>query len=88
MAAPTAPGKSRMLWWGFTKRCPRCGSGHLFHGWFNIVDQCPRCGLHFDRERARHWIGLGADVSPTVRSLLERPEPAPAAPAASPAASA
>jgi small subunit ribosomal protein S16 len=39
--------------------------------------------LSFDRERAKHWIGLGANVSPTVKSLLERPEPAPAAPAKS-----
>ena len=35
--------------------------------------------LAFNRERARHWIAQGASVSPTVRSLLERPEPAPAA---------
>jgi small subunit ribosomal protein S16 len=35
--------------------------------------------LSFNRERARHWIGKGALVSPTVKSLLERPEPAPAA---------
>jgi small subunit ribosomal protein S16 len=31
-----------------------------------------------DRERARYWIGRGARVSPTVASLLSRPE-APAA---------
>ena len=35
--------------------------------------------LDFDRERARHWIGKGALVSPTVQSLLERPEPSPPA---------
>ena len=36
--------------------------------------------LAFDRERARVWIGKGATMSPTVQSLLERPEaPAPAA---------
>jgi small subunit ribosomal protein S16 len=35
--------------------------------------------LAFDRERAKHWIALGALVSPTVKSLLERPETAPAA---------
>ena len=34
--------------------------------------------LAFDRERARAWIGKGANVSPTVKSLLERPEPPPA----------
>jgi small subunit ribosomal protein S16 len=38
--------------------------------------------LSFDRERARVWIGKGASVSPTVQSLLDRPESAPAAPAA------
>jgi small subunit ribosomal protein S16 len=38
--------------------------------------------LSLDRERARVWIGKGASVSPTVQSLLDRPEPAPATPAA------
>ena len=35
--------------------------------------------LALDRERAKHWISKGALVSPTVKSLLERPETAPAA---------
>ena len=34
--------------------------------------------VNMNRERARFWIDRGADVSPTVRSLLARPE-APAA---------
>lgn len=34
--------------------------------------------LSLDRERARVWIAKGARVSPTVKSLLDRPEPAPA----------
>ena len=34
--------------------------------------------LDFDRERAKHWIEKGCLVSPTVQSLLDRPEPAPA----------
>jgi small subunit ribosomal protein S16 len=34
--------------------------------------------LSFDRERARSWVERGAGLSPTVRSLLARPEPAPA----------
>ena len=37
--------------------------------------------LAFDRERAKQWIDKGALVSPTIKSLLERPLP-PAAPAA------
>lgn len=31
--------------------------------------------LTFDRERARYWVARGALVSPTVQSLLLRPEP-------------
>ncbi|HEY1250316.1 MAG TPA: 30S ribosomal protein S16 [Thermoanaerobaculia bacterium] len=34
--------------------------------------------LAFDRDRAKHWIDKGALVSPTIKSLLERPQPAPA----------
>ena len=45
-----------MLWRGFTKRCARCGSRHLFRRWFTMVPDCPRCGLHFERE-AGYWTG-------------------------------
>ena len=34
--------------------------------------------LSLDRERAKQWIARGAGVSPTVASMLARPEPAPA----------
>lgn len=51
-----APGRGRILWWGITKRCPRCGSGHLFRRYFTIVPDCPRCGLHFERESG-YWAG-------------------------------
>jgi uncharacterized protein (DUF983 family) len=45
-----------MMWRGFTLRCARCGSGHLFKHYFTMVDDCPRCGLHFERE-AGYWAG-------------------------------
>jgi len=57
--APNSPrhaSKARMLWWGATKRCPRCGAGHMFRRWFDIVERCPRCGLHFEREPG-YWTG-------------------------------
>jgi uncharacterized protein (DUF983 family) len=56
MRAVPPASKTRILWWGFTKRCPRCGARHLFHRWFTIVDNCPRCGLHFEREEG-YWAG-------------------------------
>ena len=45
-----------MLARGFTRRCARCGSGHLFRGYFTMVENCPRCGLHFEREEG-YWAG-------------------------------
>jgi uncharacterized protein (DUF983 family) len=45
-----------MMWRGFTLRCARCGSGHLFKRYFTMVDDCPKCGLHFERE-AGYWAG-------------------------------
>jgi uncharacterized protein (DUF983 family) len=50
------PSRIRMLWRGATRRCARCGSGHLFRRWFSLVADCPRCGLHFERE-AGYWTG-------------------------------
>jgi uncharacterized protein (DUF983 family) len=52
-------GLLRQLGRGFTRRCPRCGSGGLFPTWFRIVDDCPGCGLHFEREPG-YWIGAMA----------------------------
>jgi small subunit ribosomal protein S16 len=40
--------------------------------------------ISFDQDRARYWIGRGANVSPTVKSLLER-KPAAEAAAGAPA---
>ena len=50
------PSRGRILWWGCTRRCPRCGAGHLFRRWFALVPECPRCGLHFEREQG-YWTG-------------------------------
>jgi uncharacterized protein (DUF983 family) len=52
----TAPSRTRMMLRGLTRRCPRCGSGHLFHKWLKMVPDCPRCGLHFEREEG-YWTG-------------------------------
>lgn len=39
-----------MLRRGLARRCPNCGTGHLFRGWFHMVDRCPGCGVRFSRE--------------------------------------
>ena len=47
------------MWWGATRRCPRCGQGHLFRRYFTLVPDCPRCALHFEREQG-YWAGAMA----------------------------
>ena len=51
VAQQPLPTRGRVLWWGMTRRCPRCGQGHLFRRYFTLVPDCPRCGLHFEREQ-------------------------------------
>ncbi|MFN8037007.1 MAG: DUF983 domain-containing protein [Acidimicrobiia bacterium] len=54
--ASRPPSRTRVLWWGCTRRCPRCGAGHLYRKYFRLVDDCPGCGLHFEREEG-YWAG-------------------------------
>jgi uncharacterized protein (DUF983 family) len=32
---------------GLLGRCPRCGEGHLFHGFLTLRPACERCGLNY-----------------------------------------
>ncbi len=61
------PGESRgkVMWWGFTRRCARCGSGHLFRHYFAMVPDCPRCGLHFEREQGYFAGALAINIMAT-----------------------
>jgi uncharacterized protein (DUF983 family) len=56
VAPTTGPTRGMMLARGATRRCARCGSGHLFRHWVTMKPDCPRCGLHFERE-AGYWAG-------------------------------
>ena len=50
------PGTGTLFWRGATRRCPRCGAGHLFRHYFTLKPDCPECGLHFEREEG-YWVG-------------------------------
>lgn len=41
---------------GLRLRCPRCGEGHLFHGWNKLNDRCPVCGLVYERAAGDTWF--------------------------------
>lgn len=60
-----APSRAKTFWWGFTRRCARCGSGHLFHGYFHMVPDCPKCGLHFEREQGYFSGALAINIIAT-----------------------
>jgi len=32
---------------GLAGRCPRCGEGHLFHGFLSLRPACEKCGLDY-----------------------------------------
>lgn len=46
----------RLLWRGFTRRCPLCGSGGCFRTFLEVRDRCPTCNFPLRREEG-HWIG-------------------------------
>jgi uncharacterized protein (DUF983 family) len=50
---------AKMLLRGFTRRCPRCGSGGLFNGYFELAERCPGCGCRFEA-RPEDGLFLGA----------------------------
>lgn len=41
---------STLLWRAVRRRCPRCGSRHVFSRWLKLKERCPKCGLRFERE--------------------------------------
>ncbi len=68
--APRRLGLVRLLWRGFWRRCPLCGSGGCFETWFTKRDRCPRCNFPLRREEG-HWIGaLGINTVVTFALLL------------------
>lgn len=44
-------------WWsamvrGFSRKCPACGKGNLFHAFLKISDKCPSCDEELHHHRA------------------------------------
>jgi uncharacterized protein (DUF983 family) len=59
-----------LLWRGFWRRCPLCGSSGCFETWFTKRDRCPRCNFPLRREEG-HWLGaLGINTVVTFGLLL------------------
>lgn len=68
--APPTPRPATLIGRALRRRCPLCGSGHLFRRWFHLAPTCPGCGLRFLREQG-HWTGdLGLNTIATFGTLL------------------
>ncbi|MGH9085368.1 MAG: hypothetical protein ACRDYW_07935 [Acidimicrobiales bacterium] len=66
--APLSP--ARMLARGLARRCPLCGSGHMFRSFFLVKERCPRCNFPIHREEG-HWIGaIGMNTVVSFGALL------------------
>ncbi len=59
-----------MLLRGATRRCPRCGAGHLFRRWLKMVDTCPRCSYRFEREEGFFLGALVMNVIITQAAIV------------------
>ena len=60
----------RLVARGVLRRCPLCGSGHVFETWFEVKDRCPSCHFPIRREEG-HWIGaIGINTIVTFGALL------------------
>ena len=53
-------------------RSPRDGAVLEKLGFYDPLAKTPEKQLQFDKERAKHWILLGAQPSETVRSIFRR----------------
>lgn len=57
---------TRLLWRGFTRRCPVCASSGLFTRWFQMQERCPRCDLKFERVPGHLAGALGINTIVSV----------------------
>ncbi len=65
MAQQPGASRGKIMWWGLTRRCGRCGSGHLFRRYLSMVPDCPECGLHFEREPGYFAGALAINIAST-----------------------
>jgi hypothetical protein len=55
---------------GFTKRCGRCGAGHIFDGYFRLKERCPVCGYRFVREPGAFTGAMLVNFTFTLGSMI------------------
>ena len=68
LARPPKP--SVMAWRAVRLRCPRCATGHLFHGWFHMVERCPGCGYQFKRDEGFFLGAFTLNLIVTLASMF------------------
>lgn len=65
-----APGKFTPYWLAARRRCPRCGSKHIFDGWFKMKHVCPECELDFERNPGAFIGGIGLNTMVSFGAIV------------------
>ena len=66
----TTPGKLGPYLLAVRRRCPRCGSGHIFDGWFTMKHSCPECELDFERNPGAFIGGIGLNTMVSFGAIV------------------
>lgn len=71
MEEPRPLTPARVVFRGFTRRCPLCGRRGIFTGWFTQRDRCPTCNYPTTRvgDQSIGALGMNVIVSFTVLCL-------------------
>jgi small subunit ribosomal protein S16 len=56
-------------------RAPRDGKYLEMLGWYNPHDKSTENGCNLSEERVRHWLALGAEVTPKAQVLITKEAP-------------
>ena len=57
------------------EHAPRDGKYVELVGWYNPIESEPEKNLFLKPDRIQHWLGLGAQMSERVESLVQRAAP-------------
>ncbi|HEX9993303.1 MAG TPA: DUF983 domain-containing protein [Acidimicrobiales bacterium] len=60
----------RLMFRGFTRRCPLCGCFRIFDSYFHIKQRCPRCDYPLKRVEGQEVGAVGVNTIVTFGLML------------------
>ena len=68
--------RRRLVARAIRRRCPRCGSSHVWVSFLRMRPQCPACGLELDRGESDYFYGayllnfVAAELLPVIVFII------------------